>query len=48
MTASFNARKMNSTVKRTDGCGYSIEIIIVPTKEHITGTNLFGKLSYHY
>ena len=30
---------MYSTVERLDDCEYSLEIIIVPLKEHITETN---------
>ena len=42
MAASFNVRKMYSTVKRMDDCEYSLEIIIVPIKERITEINFFG------
>ena len=37
----MNVRKMYSTVERMDGCEYSIEIIIVPSREHTAGTNVF-------
>ena len=30
---------MYSTVERLDDCEYSLEIIIVPLKEHVTETN---------
>ena len=33
---------MYSTVERIDGWEYSLEIIIVPLKERITETNVFG------
>ena len=41
MTANFNVRKIYSAVERMDGCEYSLEIIIVLLKEHITETNFF-------
>ena len=41
MAASFNVRKMYSTVERIDECEYSLEIIIVPLKERINEMNFF-------
>ena len=36
MTVNFNVREIYSAVERMDGCEYSLEIIMVPLKEHIT------------
>ena len=41
MTANLNVRKIYSVVERMDGCEYSLEIIIVPLKEHITEAIFF-------
>ena len=43
MTANLNVRKIYSVVERMDGCEYSLEIIIVPLKEHITEAIFFLK-----
>ena len=45
MTANFNVRKIYSAVERMDGCEYSLEIIIVLLKEHITETNFFLEIN---
>ena len=42
MAANFSIRKMYSTGEKLDGCDYSIEIIIVPLKERVAGTNFYG------
>ena len=40
----FDDKKMYSTIERMDCCEYSIELIIVPLKEHITRSNFFGNI----
>ena len=42
MAANSNVRKIYNSVERMDGCKSSSEIIVVPLKERITSTNVFG------
>ena len=39
MIAGFNVRKIYSAVERVDGCEYCLEIIMVPLKGRMAGTN---------
>ena len=39
MTANFDIRKTYSAVERMEPCDYSLEIIVVPLKEHDTHAN---------
>ena len=41
MVANFNVRTIFSLIERMDGFEDSIEIVIVPLKERIAGTNFF-------
>ena len=43
MIAGFNVRKIYNAVERVDGCEYCLEIIMVPLKERMAGTNFVWK-----